>query len=140
MTTTTTTKTRPAPRPLVVSETERSRIVYTRGSGYELAFDGIYAGTFDTMEQAEAERDRRLNAELERCPALSGTTPGEPQIAYALQYDCASHQYRPFVQIDGGGWTALDRGGWTYTEAEQIAEQYKQEYLQAWRRGEAVQG
>ncbi len=137
---TTTRKTRPAPRPLIVSETERSRITYMRRVGYELTFDTISAGTFDTMEQAETERDRRLNAELERIPALSGTTPGEPQIAYALRYDAASHQYQPRVQIDGGGWTALDRYGWTYTEAEQIAEQYKQEYLQAWRRGEAVQG
>ena len=61
-----TTKTRPAPRPLIVSETERSRITYTRRVGYELTFDTISAGTFDTMEAAETERDRRLNAELER--------------------------------------------------------------------------
>ncbi len=136
-----TTKTRPAPRPIVVSETERSRITYMRRVGYELTFDTISAGTFDTMEQAETERDRRLAQELpERIPALSGTTPGEPQIAYALQYDATSHQYHATVRFDGGPWQTLDRHGWTYTEAEQIAEQYKQEYLQAWRRGEAVQG
>lgn len=124
--TTTTRTTRPAAKPLVVSETERSRITYTRRVGYELTFDGVDAGTFDTMEAAETERDRRLNAQLERCPALSGTTTGEPQIDHALQYDATSHQYHATVRFDGGPWQTLDRHGWTYTEDERI--QYRGAY------------
>lgn len=130
-----TNKTRPAPKPLVISETERSRITYTRRIGYELSFDGVHAGTFDTMEQAETERDRRLAQERARIP-----TAGEPIINYALQYDDSDHRYQVAAQIDGGPWQTLAPRGWSYAEAEQIAEQYTFEWLQAWRRGEAVQG